>query len=403
MIVNVTGRITNIEPGKDIPSSNGQGTVPMIRFSISASRGNTKKRKSLLNGKEYDCDYYRVTVFGTSALSFSKYASVGRTVQLSGRLLQEEYITKNKTVQITPDHPLYGYFSQLIGQVPPEVLAPGVDDKGNPCLYTKANYVVNKANMTCIEYHWTEANPNNQNNYNNGGFQNFQPQNQGFGQNYGNANQGFMQNSGFGQTQPQPQAQGFGAQQTGFGAQPQTGFGAQTQAQPQLQGFGVQAGFTNSQAQPQAQQTGFGIPQTQGFGQPQTQVQGFGAQPSVPQNNAMSGFSGQVNPTQAPEYAGFGAPSAQPQGFGATPVNQGFTPSTSAQAIPQNQVNTNINANANAQVNNGFVPSQLNGEGFGAPVDETKTESNPTVVANNAENNTVNTDNTAKTTEPTTK
>lgn len=333
MLITISGRIASISEGKYTT----EGT-PVVDFQLAVDRGNVKKRMSLLTGKEYDADFYKVSLFGQTALSFVQYAQVGRNVDVSGRLLQDEYLSKNQTIQVATDNPLYGYLKQLVGQLPQDQLS--YDNAGN--LYIKGNHAVNRANITGLECRWKDKNPNAQSQYNN----------QGFG-----GNQSFGGNQGFGGN-----AQGFGGNtQSGFGGQTQapafgTGFGTQQQAP---QGFGVQqpqasAGF-GVQAQPQMPVPNQPAPAMSqafsGFNQG-TVAPGFGAQPQV-QNNGMAGFSGQESPTGNSGFPGFGGASEQPAGFTA---NQGFAPTVNNGATTpsftgptnDNVVNQNVNTNTNA-------------------------------------------------------
>ena len=323
MLITISGRIASIGEGKYTT----EGT-PVIDFQLAVDRGNVKKRLSLLTNKEYDADFYKVSLFGQTALSFVQYAQVGRSVDVSGRLLQDEYLSKNQTIQVATDNPLYGYLKQLVGQLPQDQLS--YDNVGN--LYIKGNHAVNRANITGLECRWRDKNPNAQPQYNN---------QQGFG-----GNQGFGNNAqaGFG-GQAQPTT--FGG---GFGTQPQmqvpTGFGAQ-QSQAPI-GFGVQA-------QPQMP-----VPNTQSPVMPQTfggfsqgtVAPGFGVQPQV-QNNGIAGFSGQESPTGNSGFPGFGGVSEQPKGFTA---NQGFAPTVNSGATTQSfteQTNENIvNPNTNVGTTN---------------------------------------------------
>lgn len=314
MITTVTGKITKIGQGRYTSGSN----TPVIDFTMSVDRGNTKKRKSMLNGQEYSVDFYKVSLYGQSALSFAQYAQIGRLVEVSGRLLQEEYVATNQTVQVTPDNPLFGYFAQLVGKLPQEVLG---SDGTN--IYIKGNFPVNRTNITCMEYRWRESNPNASTE---SGFGGFQPQNNSFNaQGFNNAQAGFS-----GQTP------------TGFGAQPQ-GFGA-TQPQAPIAGFG---------SAPQANNQGFG-----GFGQT-SQVGGFGqggASVATGFGVAPVGFTAQQNPSAPANFAGFGAPSEQPQGFGAT---NGFGTGTQVQVTEQaleQVMNMNFVPDPNANAGTGFTP-----------------------------------------------
>lgn len=337
MITTVTGKITKIGQGRYTTGSN----TPVIDFNMSVDRGNTNKRKSMLNGQEYSVDFYKVTLFGKSALSFAQFAQVGRMVEVAGRLLQEEYVAKAQTVQITPDNQLFQYFAQLVGKLPKEVI-----DTDTQNIYIKGNFPVTKTNMTCMEYRFRDDNPNASTE----GFGSFQPNQGGFN------------------------AQGFGGAQAGFGGQPQAGFGTQTQ------GFGGQptanAGFGASQPQV----AGFGAQQNnQGFG-------GFGAQPQVAGfNQAPVGFSAQTNPETPSNFAGFGAPSAQPQGFGA-PTQGGF--GVIQQPVEQ-PVNTGFAPNTNGVGATGFAP-ESNPTGATTGTVETNIPA-PENTANNTEKSEENT------------
>ena len=303
MITTVTGKITKIGQGRYTTGSN----TPVIDFNMSVDRGNTTKRKSMLNGKEYSVDFYKITLFGKSALSFAQFAQVGRMVEVAGRLLQEEYVATNQTVQITPDNALFQYFAQLVGKLPQEVIA-----TDNQSIYIKGNFPVTRTNMTCMEYRFRDENPNSGTE----GFGSFQPNQGGFN------------------------AQGFGGTQAGFSGGTQAGFGAQTQ------GFGTQPTANTGFGANQGQVAGFGAQQNnQGFGfgntQPPVANQGFGQAPVC--------FSAQSNPETQSNFAGFGAPSAQPTGFGAQ-TQAGFG---AIQAPVDQAVNTGFAPNANAT---GFAP-----------------------------------------------
>jgi len=157
---------------------------------------------------------------------------------------------------------------------------------------------------------------------NNTGFGN-QP-NTGFGNN--NMGNPFGQNTGFGN---QPNNTGFGNQ--GFGNQPNTGFGNQGFGNQPNTGFGNNTGFAN---QPN---TGFG--NNNGFGnQPNT---GFG-------NNNNMGFGNQPNNTGFGNNNGFGN---QPNtGFGNNNMGFGNQPNNNTGFGGQN--------NNNPQANNPFFSNQ---------------------------------------------
>jgi len=347
MLITMSGRIASIGEGKYTTDN-----TPVIDFQLAVDRGNVKKRASLLTGKEYDADFYKVTLFGQTAISFAQYAQVGRNVDVSGRILQDEYLSKNQTVQIATDNPLYGYFRQLVGQVPQDQLS--YDNAGN--LYVKGNHAVNRVGMTGIECRWKDANPN----ANNGG--GFQPQSNGFvNQGFGNANQGFNANANKGFNANANKGGGFGTQSGGFGTQPQSaGFGVQ----PQTQGFGVQP-----QQSPVMPQTFGGFqPQTvvQGFGSPQGN--GFGVQPQG-NNNPMNNFTGQENPQGNGNLPGFGGDSVQPQGFNANasgfiaPVNNGNVNQGFETAV-DNTVNAgNVNTGNTAENVETNIPLVINNDG----------------------------------------
>lgn len=272
MITTVVGNIASIKEGKMIKGADNQ-PLPVIEFNIALDRGNYKKRVSMLNGKEYDSDFYKVTIFGQSAVSFHQYASVGREIQISGRFVQEEFLSKDQLVQIVPTNPLFPYFAQLVGKVADVVGAPD----GN--VYIKGNHSVSKTVLICQEYRWTGKNPNAQPTFNN-----FQAP----------TNANAFTNTGFA-TAPK-----FGAPATTAPA----GFGAPAP----VQGFGVA---------PVSAPQGFGVQAPQGFAQPVAPVAqaGFGAS-----------FVAPTAPVAPTSFAGFGGESVAPSNFAQAPAVVGFAP-----------------------------------------------------------------------------
>ena len=314
MITTIVGKINSIGKGR---YTNGSNT-PVIDFTMSVDRGNAQKRKSLLNGQEYSVDFYKVTLFGQSALSFAQYAKEGRLIEVSGRLLQEEYwSTKPQTAVITPDNPLFGYFAQLVGKISAEAIG---SDGTN--IFIKAHTQVNRTNMTCMEYRWRESNPNSTGAE---GFGGFQPQTNGFN------------------------AQGFGGTSQAFGGATNAGFGTQT---PEFGGAPMQ-----SPTMPQTQnfggfQTG-AVAQVPGFTQAPAQNQGFGVGfPNQSQTPAV-GFTQQANPQTPASFPGFGGQSTQPVGFENTGGFGTFQPQVAEQATVSD-VPVNFTPQTN-EVTNGFT------------------------------------------------
>ena len=153
MMISFAGNCASEKVTIETINTQGGGTMSKCDVQIAVNRGAASKRYDFLQGKEYDCDFYRVTLFGKLAEAFVKYYSKGRPVSISGQLLTNEFITKKENaVIISPTNALYNVIA-------PYITAPNCRMQDGSVVMA-ANYVVKQPVVNAQSFNWLTSNPN---------------------------------------------------------------------------------------------------------------------------------------------------------------------------------------------------------------------------------------------------
>ena len=153
MMISFAGNCATEKVTLDTINTQGGSPTTKCDVQIAVNRGAASKRYDFLQGKEYDCDFYRVTLFGKLAEAFVKYYSKGRPVSVSGHLLINEFITKKESsVIISPTNPLYN-------AIAPYVTAPNCR-MADGSVIIAGNYVVKQPVVNAQSFNWLTGNPN---------------------------------------------------------------------------------------------------------------------------------------------------------------------------------------------------------------------------------------------------
>ena len=153
MMISFAGNCASEKVTLETINTQGGGTMSKCDVQIAVNRGAASKRYDFLQGKEYDCDFYRVTLFGKLADAFVKYYSKGRPVSISGQLLTNEFITKKENaVIISPTNALYNVIA-------PYITAPNCRMQDGSVVIA-ANYVVKQPVVNAQSFNWLTSNPN---------------------------------------------------------------------------------------------------------------------------------------------------------------------------------------------------------------------------------------------------
>ena len=153
MMLSFAGNCASEKVTLETINTQGGSAMSKCDVQIAVNRGAASKRYDFLQGKEYDCDFYRVTLFGKLAEAFVKYYSKGRPVSVSGQLLTNEFITKKENaVIINPSNVLYNVIA-------PYVTAPNCRMQDGSVIIS-GNYVVKQAVVNAQSFNWLTGNPN---------------------------------------------------------------------------------------------------------------------------------------------------------------------------------------------------------------------------------------------------